>query len=185
MKRNIGLVAFVGTMILYLWFPFNMIWQTEKVLKNGTAYRFLLQPIDPYDAFRGRYIILNYNNELLPVQDSMNAFQEIYVTLGKDSLGYSRFESVLTNPPKDRDYIKTQVDYYTNGKVQIALPENIRYYYANEKTAPEIEKYTLRPRQADSIQNQAYAIIRIRKGEAVVEELYINDLSVKEFLKGQ
>jgi uncharacterized membrane-anchored protein len=159
-----------------------MIWQTERVLKMGTAYRFLLQPIDPYDAFRGRYIILNYNNPLLPVRDSMNAAQDVYVTLGEDSLGFSRFESVLTSPPEHQDYLHTQVDYYTHGKIQVMIPENIRYYYANEKTAPEIEKYTSRPRQADSIENRAYALIRIRKGEAVVEELYINDLPVKEFL---
>ncbi|MBK7870656.1 MAG: GDYXXLXY domain-containing protein [Saprospiraceae bacterium] len=90
MKNNatLRIGIFAAVMLLYIWFPFNMIWQTEQVLKNGTVYRFQLQPIDPYDAFRGRYVSLFYGNQEIQVSDSLHYGQEVYVTLQRDSLGF-------------------------------------------------------------------------------------------------
>lgn len=170
-------------MLLLLWFPYNMIRQSRFILNNGTPYRFLLQPIDPYDVFRGSYVALNYNIPLIPVQDSLHSYQDVYVTLANDSADFTYFEKVYQQPPPDQPYLEVKVDYYTNGKVQVNVPENIRYYYLNEKKAPQVERAIARPRLPDEIENRAYVQVRVRNGKAVVEELYINNKPVREFFK--
>lgn len=181
--KNARYLFFAATMLLLLWFPFNMIYHTRNILNNGTAYRFSLQPIDPYDVFRGSYVNLNYTIPLLPLADSVYNYQDVYVTIGKGADGFANFENVYLQAPEGEDYIKAKVQYYTNGKVQIEAPENMRYYYLNEKTAPEVERAMSRPVQVDSVQNRAYVEVRVRKGEAAVKELYINEVAVKDFLK--
>lgn len=181
--KNARYIFFAATMLLLLWFPFNMILHTRSILQNGTAYRFYLQPIDPYDVFRGSYVNLNYNIPLLPLADSVYSYQDVYVTIEEGADGFASFGKVYLQAPEGKDYIKTKVQYYTDGKVQIDAPENMRYYYLNEKTAPEVERAMSRPVQVDSVQNRAYAAVRIRKGEAAVEELYINEVAVKDYLK--
>ncbi|MBK7870657.1 MAG: hypothetical protein IPJ74_08230 [Saprospiraceae bacterium] len=60
------------------------------------------------------------------------------------------------------------------------------YYYMNEQSAPEVEKLVMRPIPSDSLQEIRSSVdIRILNGTAVVEELYINDLPVKTYLKQQ
>jgi uncharacterized membrane-anchored protein len=177
------IVFFVATMMLLLWFPFNMISHTRRILETGAAYRFSLQPIDPYDVFRGSYVVLNYTISPIPVADSMFNYQDVYVSIGKDSAGLGYFKSAFLTPPKNADYVKTKVQYYTDGKIQIEAPENMRYYYLSEKTAPSVENALNQRLNADGGSNRAQVQVRVRRGEAAVEALYINDLPVYEFLK--
>lgn len=183
--KNVRILFFAATMFLLLWFPFNMIYHTQRIISNGTPYRFYLQPIDPYDVFRGSYVSLNYTIPLISISDSVYTYQDVYVTIGEGTDGFAYFKNAYLQPPKEKDYIKAKVQFFTNGQVQIDAPENIRYYYLNEKTAPEVESVMNRAIQADSMQNRAHVQIRVRKGEAVVEELYINDVAVKDYLKNQ
>lgn len=181
--KTFALVAFGLTMLLYLWFPANMIWHTEKVLQTGTEYRFLLQPVDPYDIFRGHYVMLNYNTVPLPLplKDSLSMYETIYVTMRKDSAGFAQFDQVYMKPPS-QDYIATQIRNYDNKNVEVSIPESMRYYYLNEKMAPRVEEAFAR-RSDGTTQNRAYVDVRVRNGEVVVDKLYINDLEVYEFLK--
>lgn len=181
--KNLGVVAFAVTMVLYLWFPTNMISHTQRILKNGTKYRFSLQPIDPYDIFRGYYVILNYKNPMLPVSDTIPDYQKVYVTIGRDAEGLSYFDKVYETAPDNQDYITTKISYYTGGKVQLNIPENMNYYYLNKKTAPQVEEAIARTSQPDSLRNRAFVDVRVHRGEVVVEQLYINDLPVQSYLK--
>ncbi|MFN7116176.1 MAG: GDYXXLXY domain-containing protein [Saprospiraceae bacterium] len=177
------IVLFGAVMLLFLWFPYNMIRQSRFILKNGDPYRFLLQPIDPYDVFRGSYVTLNYNRNLVPAQDSFYTYQDVYLSITTDTAGFAYFEQAYQAPPENRPYLKAKVEYYSEGEIHVDIPENIRYYYLNEKTAPQVERALTRPRTSNDTENRVYVQVRIRKGEAVVEELYINDLTVREFFK--
>lgn len=184
--KNLRIGIFAVVMLLYIWFPFNMIRQTEQVLKHGNVYHFQLQPIDPYDAFRGRYVSLFYGNQEIPSSDSLLSGQEVYITLQRDSLGFANFKNIYTEKPTQQDYLTTNVLYFNNGLVTIEIPENMAYYYMNEQSAPEVEKLVMFPMPSDSLQEiRSSADIRILNGNAVVEELYINDLPVKTYLKQQ
>lgn len=181
--RTWQILIFGAVMLLYVVFPYNMIRQSRMVLQKGEPYRFLLQPIDPYDVFRGSYVALNYNSELIPAMDSFYTYQDVYLSVSKDSAGFATFTQAYKAPPQNQTYLKAKVAYYADGKIQPDVPENIRYYYLNEKTAPQVERALSRPRLPEESESRAYVQVRIHKGEAVVEELYINDLTVREFFK--
>lgn len=179
---SVGIFAVV--MLLYLWFPYNMIRQTEHILRKGKVYHFQLQPIDPYDAFRGRYVSLSYGNQQVPGQDSLLRGQTTYIGLEQDSAGYTYFSVAYAHPPSDIAYLTTEVLYAQDSLVTFELPESMAYYYMNEASAPEVEKLVMRPRLPDEQETvHASADVRILDGKAVVEELYINELPVKEYLK--
>ncbi len=179
----IRISVFAIVMLLYLWVPFNMIQHTEKILKQGTSHRFRLEPIDPYDAFRGRYVVLFYGNTAVPAKDSLSSGQTIFITLEKDSLGYSFFEAAWAAQPEHKDYIITQAAYFASASdtVNFILPENMQYYYMNEKLAPIVDK--LLWQQVDTIPHKNTVSIRVLKGETAVEELYVDDLPVLEYLR--
>lgn len=178
---KIGIFTIV--MLLYLWFPFNMIRHTEKILNQGIIHRFRLEPIDPYDAFRGRYVVLFYGNTAVPAMDSLSSGQPIFITLAKDSSGYSFFEAAWAVKPERKDYIITEASYFASASdtVHFVLPENMQYYYMNEKTAPLVDELLWQP--IDTIPHKNTVSVRVLKGETAVEELYVDDLPVLEYLK--
>ena len=49
------------TMVIQLAVPVSRIWDKFNVLVTGEEVKIRVNPIDPYDAFRGRYVSLGYN----------------------------------------------------------------------------------------------------------------------------
>jgi uncharacterized membrane-anchored protein len=63
--------------------------------------------------------------------------------------------------------------------VRLQLPFD--RYYAEEQLAPEIEQaYRANSRRGEQ---KAFIAVRVRKGRGVLEELYIEDLPVAEYLR--
>ena len=48
-------------MFFLLAYPTYLIYEQENILASGTIYKFPLAPVDPYDAFRGKYLALSYH----------------------------------------------------------------------------------------------------------------------------
>ena len=59
MKKTL-LSVLIITILVQLFVPGYMIWGKYDVLKNGQEVKIKVAPIDPYDAFRGRYVSLWY-----------------------------------------------------------------------------------------------------------------------------
>ncbi len=58
MKNKILIAAFFCVALLQIYTPVSMIIARESTLKEGVLFRFKTAPVDPYDAFRGRYVAL-------------------------------------------------------------------------------------------------------------------------------
>ncbi|MBI5095399.1 MAG: GDYXXLXY domain-containing protein [Candidatus Hydrogenedentes bacterium] len=158
--------------------PVSMIVQREQVLKDGRLYKFPSQPIDPVDVFRGRYVAL-----------SLRAAQEVYSTpawnwedrtayarIKVDEAGFAHFDNLTSAPPPSGDYVKARVHYGS-----LVLP--FSRYYMNEKLAPKAEsEYWKHMGRRGSGQIESYAAVRVLRGNAVLEDLYIGGKPVAEFL---
>ncbi len=180
-------IAFAAVMLLYLWYPFSMITDQQRILKNGEVFRFRPQPVDPYDAFRGRYIVLNFVGQNIDYPKASDVFKyddKIYVQLEKDSLGYTFFSNPSLEKPESNNFLKTRVSYTSDAEVFIDVPENLRRYYLNEKLAPLVEEKFMEL-TAGSEENRVnvYLDARVLNGEAVIEELYFEGFPVNEYLK--
>jgi hypothetical protein len=179
-------IAFAFVMILYLWFPWNLIHQQERILREGTQIRLQLQPVDPYDIFRGRYIQLFYGNWEVAYQERPVVAEPVYLRFRTDTLGFQQPDRIDATPPAGEPYLTARVLYIDEEKqtAQIEPPETLLYYYMNDEIAPLAEQYfrelnTLRPDQPE----QAYAQVRLLKGEARIEQVFLSGQPVGAYVR--
>jgi len=179
------LTVFILVALVQLYIPTKMIIDSEGVLDSGTAYKFKTAPVDPTDPFRGKYITLRYKNNRVEVEKESDwmSGEEIYVILSKDKDGFAGIKSISKEAPQYKvDYFKAKIRYVTsNGsnQVQIAYPFN--RYYMEESKAEAAEK-AYRKSQADT-SKVAYALVSIKDGEAVLKDVLIDGVSIKDIVE--
>ncbi len=163
--------------------PGYMIHEQETTLREGTPYRFRTAPVDPYDPFRGRYVRLRIETSAAPAApgEEISKGDRVYVLLGRDEEGFARLLSASRTPPAQGDYLRLKARYVSGSSVQLVLPFD--RYYAEESLAPEIESAYRRNSRRES--RNAFIAVRVRDGQGVIEELYIEDLPVREYLRRQ
>lgn len=192
-------LIYIGVFILVVfaqWFvPSQMILEHEDVATNGKVFKFSTSPIDPYDAFRGKYIQLNFKEDTGNVNTetkSLNYGDDIYVTF-KDSSRFALVDSISINEPKNTSvYIKAKVSYVDNnylgfvnskGKrpvLSIHIIYPFERFYMNEIKAPKAETaYRENSRQT---KDNVYALIAIKNGVGVVNDVIIDSKSIKDYV---
>lgn len=184
-SKKILIPVFIVVALAQLWVPARMICNREKVLEDGKEYKFLTAPVDPTDPFRGKYIVLSYTHETVKIENEKEwtAGEQIYVTLNTDSAGFARIQSVTKDKPTNsRDFLEAKVrDVSQDGTNALTVAFPFDRYYLEETKAPEAER-TYRHSQ----QNPAtltWALVSIDNGEAVLKDVLIDGVSIKEIVK--
>lgn len=182
MRKKIIIGLFSCLILIQIVIPVSMIIKREAVLKNGKQFKFKTAPVDPFDAFRGRYVALRIESDSAP--NSGNKFisgQKVYAHIALDEQGFAFFSGITTKRPKGVDYLTTTTRYvyYDNDKVFLNLPFD--RYYMEEKAAPAAEAaYRKHSRQGNK---DAYITVRVKSGFAVLEELYVGGKPILEFIQ--
>ena len=184
-NKKIAWIAFALLLLLQLWVPASVIRKKENVLSTGTAFKFRTAPRDPNDYLRGKYVFLNFNETSYTATNgkSFKNGQVIYVTIGKDSAGFAKIIAA-TDIEKDapKDHIKTTVSYvdYDNpGKIFVQWP--FERFYMEESKAPLAEEAYNETRIDSSI--ISYALVKVKNGDAVLENVYIDNKPIDEYIK--
>ena len=185
MNQKITIPAFFLMVLAQLYVPASMIFQKERVIAQGTAYKFRTAPIDPNDPFRGKYITLSFNETGVKVENAeeWNNADEVYVYLTTDSSGYAMIQSIAKEQPKGRnDYIKANIDYIMTDTLSTVF---VRYpfdrFYMEESKAPVAE--TIYNEAAIDSNQVAYALVMVMNGDAVVRDIFIDDVSITEIIR--
>ncbi len=168
-------------MVLGQWFvPGNMIFQEEKVLEQGVAYKFRTQPIDPSDPFRGKYVRLSYEMRSLE-SDSLvcNYGTKLYVTLGVDSLGFAKAEKIGLERPSTGDFVIADCAGYYGSVQHFNLPFDT--FYMNEDKALKAE-IAVREVQRDTLPTVCYGVVHILEDRAVLSDVQIDGVSLKDYV---
>lgn len=174
---------FVVVVLAQLYVPAQMIFDQENTIARGTAYKFRTQPVDPSDPFKGKYIYLNYDINSAPSNDTTwvtNA--PLYVTLKTDSLGFAMVKDVSKVDPKHGDYIKSKVDWYNSYDKNVTFSFPFNEFYMNETKAYDAELAHAQA-QLDSLPNNTYALVYILNGKAVLENVFINDIPIADYVE--
>lgn len=185
MKKRLIPILFACLVLIQLYVPISMIMQHELTLKNGTQYKFIVRPMDPYDAFRGRYVYINAEDAKVPVAEGEKLLynQAVYVSVEKGSDGFANMTRVSALKPERGDYFKTKLRYgipaYAGSMAEVNLP--FERYYMEEKLAPEAEKAFFELSRVN--RGDVYVTVRILGGTAVLERLYMKGLPVEEYIK--
>jgi uncharacterized membrane-anchored protein len=175
-------------MVLAQWMvPVKMILDSEAVLTSGTGYKFRTEPIDPSDPFRGKYVTLRFNAERFETDTlyKYNEGQEVYALLGRDSAGYATIDSLYPDLPAkpDSNLLQTIIGYVwiNNGRQMINLDFSFDRFYVEESKASDAEQVYWNA-QRDSAQ-VAYAVVKIRDGQGIIENVMINDRPILEIVQ--
>lgn len=187
MVQPLKLVAFVLVMIAYLFVPISAIFNQEKILSSGETYKFLPAPVDPYDAFRGKFIWLNIPPPVFDLEEELRLKrgQKVYVHLERDTAGYTEYTGFTTNRPEGNNYLQTNISRIIEDRVWLKTPESLTKFYLNEKLAPLAErKYReLRLERRDT--SRVEIDVKVYKGKALIDNLYFDQEPILDFLRKQ
>jgi uncharacterized membrane-anchored protein len=170
------LIVFALLAFAQLAAPASLIWKRERTLRQGHVWKFRAAPVDPVDAFRGRYVALEFEAEGQDISPPPNAEygQTVFVTLRPDAEGFAVIDQVLPTRPEGDDFIEAQVQGNT-----VSLPFD--KYWVTERDAPAAEAaYRAQSRRE---KRNAFVTVRIFKGDAALEQLYLDGLPLGEYLR--
>ena len=184
-SKKIILPLFILVALAQLYVPFKMIYDREEILETGTDYKFSTAPIDPSDLFRGKYIILSYKDNVVAVKNEKSwiAGETVYVSLETDEAGFAKIASVSKEKPSEnKDFIKAEVSTVSSNrtnKLTIYFPFD-RYYMKESKAYDAELVYT---KSLQDTTKLAYALVSIKDGDAVLKDVLIDGISIKEIVK--
>ena len=180
MKTRLLLALFGLALFAQLAVPASMILKRERVLAHGQAFKFRTAPVDPYDAFRGRYVALGFdrNSVAAPPGHDFARGQTVHVRLEEDADGFATFAEVLRERPDAAPYLTTKIQYVGGNMVHLRLPFD--RFYMDEDAAPAAEQAYWK--YSASSNRNAHVQVRIEKGFAVLEDLYVDGQPIREYL---
>jgi uncharacterized membrane-anchored protein len=178
MKSKKLVVLFIVVAVIQLSTVLYMAWHWEDILQTGQRFDWVTAPVDPYDAFKGRYIDLGFKESSGPAIDNAKLAygQNAYAVVGKNIDGKAFITGISAKQPEGKPYIKVKVTYTEGAKVHVDLPFK-RYYLPEDLAAPAETAYR------ESAGKTGVAAIRLKDGYGVVEELYIGDKTLEEYLR--
>lgn len=178
MKRWM-LVIFAVVCAAQLSIPAWMIYRREKTLREGEVFLFQTRPVDPYDAFRGRYVALDFAARSFSNDQQGVVFkrkQKVYGELGVDADGFAVITALHEKPP-GKPSIRVVVLSQGDNTAWLRFPMD--RYYLEESMAPEAERLYMQHSRANS--TNTFAVVRILNAFPVIEDLVINGKPVMEY----
>lgn len=170
------LIVFVLVAFAQLAVPGSLVWKREQTLGRGTVWKFRTAPVDPVDAFRGRYVALRFEaetQEISPPADA-NSGDMVFVTLKTNAEGFAEIYRVFATKPVGDDFIEAEL----HGKT-ISLPFD--KYWVTERDAPAAETaYRNLSRRGNQ---NAYVTVRVFRGDAAIEQLYLDNQPLGDYLR--
>ena len=179
------LIAFLALAIVQWLVPGKMIWEKGQVLAKGEAFKFKTEPVDPSNPFKGKYITLNFAENSFTTDTAYFDIEQnepVYVLLGTDRYGYAVVRGLtLEKPSNTNSFVKANVWYTSkeNDSVTVHIDYPFDEFYMDEYKAPRAEE-VYRESTVDS-SRVTYALVRILKGDAVLENVFIDEKPIGSY----
>lgn len=173
---------FAVVVLLQLSVPASVIWKRERTLKEGRVWKFRTAPVDPVDAIRGRYIALRFDAETIPRKgppESGISGASVYVVLKEDAGGFAQVDQMTTTPTLGNNVVKAEKGYWFQEADHVSFPFD-RFWVTAKNAAAAEKAYVENSRRENQ---NAYATVRVRDGDAAIEDLFINNQPLKEYLR--
>lgn len=179
-RTRIIALLFLIVALVQLALPAARIRLYERTLRDGKVFKFRTAPVDPYDAFRGRYVALRFEtgDPAWEEKDNASYKRKIFVLVETGPDGFARFTKASPDRPASGDYLEAKAGYGGDDQhVRVEVPFD--RFYMEEKLAPEAER-VYRERSANRRERDAYAIVRLRAGLGVIEQVFVGDKPLAE-----
>jgi len=186
-NKKIIFVVFILVAMAQLFVPAKMIFDREDILATGKEYKFRTAPVDPNDPFRGKFITLDFEDNMLIIssEEGLVSAQIVFVIITNDADGYAIIESISQEEPiNHQNYIKAKVAYVSSVDEDDLTEITINYpfdrYYMEESKAHDAE-VIYNQSQPDSSQT-AYALVAVKNGETVLKDVLIDGISISNLV---
>jgi uncharacterized membrane-anchored protein len=183
MKRIVVLI-FVLVALAQLAVPASIVWKRGQTLAHGRVWKFKTEPVDPVDAIRGRYVALRLAAEkakATPEPLIKDASAPVFVTLKEDSEGFAQVDQISTERIVGDNVIQVENGYWSDGWQRVRFPFD--KLWVAEKIAPQAEQaYRENSRRG---KENAYVTVRVHNGDAALEQLYIDNQPLPDYLRAQ
>lgn len=177
--KKMSILIFAAVALAQLSVPVLMAWNRAQTLKHGRVWKFKTAPVDPVDALRGRYISLRFDIEEFAATERVNHNKDVYVVLKEDANGFAAVDHLSDAPVHGNDVVRAQAGGWSEGKQHIRFSFD-RHWIA-ENIAREADA-AYRDNSTRKNQN-AFATVRVLDGDAALEQLYIGDQPLREYLR--
>jgi len=184
-NKRLILILFILVATAQLYVPISMIMESEEIVDEGRVYKFRTRPIDPVDPLRGRYVVLNFQNNYIEIPGDSIYYegQDIFVILKKDASGFMDIDHLVQEKPiGDIDFVNAKVGslIYRNNTSKIHVIYPFNRYYMEEFKAP----------LAEEIQNDAardsttvtYVEVKVKEGRAVIQDIIVDGISIDDLV---
>ena len=183
MKKFWLIAAFVIVALAHIATPVTMILQRGEILRTGHAYKFRTRPVDPVDAFRGRYVWLHFEQD--HAQWCSHAERrpgaEAFARVEEGADGFAVIREVAPEPPAQGDYLKVIESFSIGTNAHFRLPFD--RYYLKETKAPKAEEVYREHNRRNQTNLNTYAVVRIKNGDSALEELYVGGKPIQDYLR--
>ena len=186
--KKIISIGFILTCLTQLFIPAKMIIDQENILQSGTEYKFRTRPVDPNDPFRGKYITLDFEDNVFSIEDNdkynFQRKESVYLEFTVDQEGFATIKNVLKKEPAHPEFLSAEIDYLTeihSGETELTFEFPFdRYYMEESKAKPAEETYREANRDTSQI---TYALVHIKNGGAVLKDVVIDGKPIKEIVE--
>ena len=180
--KTARLGIFILVALAQLSVPAMLAWGRIQTLAHGRVWKLKTAPIDPVDAVRGKYVMLRFDAEDKYRQpEQLKSADYVYAVLKQGADGFAEVDHLDSSPTPGDSTMKVEPGGYWDGQQRIVFP--FRNFWLTEKNAPAAEQ-AYRENSKRGQQN-AYVTIRIRNGDAALEQLYIDNKPLSDYLRDQ
>ena len=169
--------------VMFLW-----VLRSNDTLENGTIYKFRLQGYDPYDPFRGKYLRIQFKDNIIEMQNKDEATaiinaSKVYASFSVDDEGFAMPMSLSQNPSDDALKVEVSRDYYVSTEmtsIRIRIQYPVDRLWMNQKEGPIAEKIV---NDALFRNKHVYALVSIKNGDGVLKDIEVDGVSIKDLVK--
>ena len=162
--------------------PAMMAWGRVQTLARGRVWKLKTAPIDPVDAVRGRYVMLRFDAEDKYRQpEQLKSIDALYAILKEGADGFAEIDHLSFSASPGDSAMKVEPGGFWDGQQRVVFP--FHYFWLTEKNAPAAE--TAYRESSKRGQQNAFVTVRIRNGDAALEQLYIDNQPLADYLRAQ
>lgn len=183
--KNILYLAFALVALAQLLVPGLMISSLADKALTGREFQFKVEKNRSGSSIHGNYIWFRFEADQFRVADKKEweSTRSVYVSFTKDSLGFAKIESVSkVKPVNSTNWVKARsyLNYKDSAMLQLTYPFN--NYYIEDTNLKDIQKIVSK-KLNDSLRVISLKV-NIRENQFMVNNLMVDSLSFKEFVKG-
>jgi uncharacterized membrane-anchored protein len=182
-KRGLILVLFLAACVAQWMAASWKIVERELTLRRGDLYRFKTAPVDPVDAFRGRYVAVQVAENSVPFEGPWDGKPDrwLFAELDAGVDGFARLVKLHDRWPPGKPAIRTRITSFDAQEKRARLDLPLDRFYMSERIAPQAERaYREHSRQGAQ---DAWLAVRVWRGHAAIEDLYIGDRPMRDVLR--